>query len=119
MKKKLDNFGENFIKSVRDNTLFDFDLIVDGKMKSQRAILLHEQIAKLDNEQVELLKFIIKTFVDKALFNSLFFFEEGDWQISNPSKKIENLSDLSDGLSGELYTEDGWIAKFSKYEKSL
>ncbi len=28
--------------------------------------------------------------------------------------KKENLNDLSDGLSGELYTEDGWIKNYSK-----
>lgn len=28
----------------------------------------------------------------------------------------ENVRDLSDGLTGEIYTEDGWIAKFSRYE---
>ena len=26
----------------------------------------------------------------------------------------ENLNQISDGLAGELYTEDGWIQKFSK-----
>ncbi len=26
----------------------------------------------------------------------------------------ENIADISDGLSGELYTSDGWIEKFSE-----
>lgn len=26
----------------------------------------------------------------------------------------ENIVEESDGLSGELYTEDGWIEKYSK-----
>lgn len=30
--------------------------------------------------------------------------------------RVENecISEISDGLAGELYTEDGWIQKFSK-----
>ena len=28
--------------------------------------------------------------------------------------KKQNISDISDGLAGELYTEDGWIQRFTK-----
>ena len=31
----------------------------------------------------------------------------------------ENLAELSDGLCGELYGEDGWIERFSGYPASL
>jgi hypothetical protein len=27
----------------------------------------------------------------------------------------DDIVELSDGLSGELYSEDGWIEKYSKY----
>ena len=27
----------------------------------------------------------------------------------------EDISELSDGLAGELYTTDGWISRFSTY----
>jgi hypothetical protein len=30
----------------------------------------------------------------------------------------ENIRELSDGLSGEIYTEDGWIAKYSNYKEN-
>ena len=28
--------------------------------------------------------------------------------------KGRNLNEISDGLAGELYTEDGWIQKYTK-----
>ena len=28
----------------------------------------------------------------------------------------EDICELSDGLSGELYTSDGWIERFSSYK---
>ncbi len=28
---------------------------------------------------------------------------------------IEGIGDISDGLAGELYSEDGWIANYSEY----
>lgn len=32
-------------------------------------------------------------------------------------KDGENIAELSDGLSGELYTEDGWISKYSEQRR--
>jgi hypothetical protein len=34
----------------------------------------------------------------------------------DPAPGPVSVSDLSAGLGGELYTEDGWIAKYSRYE---
>ena len=28
---------------------------------------------------------------------------------------VLNASEISDGLSGELYSDDGWISQFSQY----
>ena len=44
----------------------------------------------------------------------LFLFEEyPEWKLIDENQN--NLAELSDGLSGELYTENGWIKKFSSY----
>jgi hypothetical protein len=57
--------------------------------------------------------------VDQALHNTLFMFEQNtDWKISNEKQGISSLNNLSDGLAGELYTEDGWIHQFSEYPAS-
>jgi hypothetical protein len=34
----------------------------------------------------------------------------------DPVPEQVSVSDLSEGLGGEPYTEDGWIAKYSRYE---
>ena len=39
--------------------------------------------------------------------------------LRTPEGTLVNLTDLSDGLAGEVYSEDGWIAKFSKYPSSI
>lgn len=46
------------------------------------------------------------------MHNMLFMIEEHE-EIELLYKE-ENIAEKSDGLSGELYTEDGWIEKYSK-----
>lgn len=38
---------------------------------------------------------------------------------TDDEKSFVSLRDISDGLSGELYTEDGWIEKFSTYKTTV
>ncbi|WP_145447970.1 hypothetical protein [Gimesia panareensis] len=35
--------------------------------------------------------------------------------VDTGSEQVASLSEASDGLAGELYTEEGWIARFSEY----
>jgi len=116
----LKDFGKEFIESVRDNTLTDFEKISKGELRSKRGQELFEKISQFDEIQLETIKDIVRNMVDKSIFNTLFFFEENEeWIISNPENDIDDINELSDGLSGELYTDDGWISKFSKFPKTL
>jgi hypothetical protein len=46
----------------------------------------------------------------------LFMFEEGEWtiveKIAIADCDIEGLDEISDGLSGELFGEKGWLASY-------
>lgn len=107
----LDKFGKVFIKEVRDRTIRLFNKKVQGVMKDKESQLLFEQVNKLSEEQQLLIDKIIPQIVDLSLHNMLCVFEEHDeFQIVIDG---ENIADRSDGLSGELYTSDGWIEKFS------
>ena len=84
MDNKLSNFGELFIKSVRDNTLFVLENVIAGHMKSDIHKEIHEQIKGLSNDDLHLLKTFSYKMVDHALHNMLFMFQENEkWQISN------------------------------------
>ena len=66
----------------------------------------------MNDEQKSLISDIIPQIVDLSIHNMLCLFEEHDeFQIIVDG---ENIADISDGLSGELYTSDGWIEKFSE-----
>ena len=108
----LNEFGEVLIKEVRDRTIRLFDKKVQGVMKDRDSQLLFEKVSKLSKEQQLLINEIIPQIVDLSLHNMLCIFEEHDeFQIVIDG---ENIADISDGLSGELYTSDGWIEKFSE-----
>lgn len=108
----LNEFGEVLIKEVRDRTIRLFDKKVQGAMKDKDSQLLFEKVNKLSKEQQLLINEIIPQIVDLSLHNMLCVFEEHDeFQIVIDG---ENIADISDGLSGELYTSDGWIEKFSE-----
>ncbi|WJM81090.1 hypothetical protein [Pectobacterium brasiliense] len=111
-KEILDEFGCAVMHMVRDRSIDRFEKIQLGTLKSQRAIELHNLLSDFDEKQKEVIKNLITECVDNTVFNFLFMFEEDE------DKKIlssdVNVNEISDGLSGELFTEDGWINKFSK-----
>ncbi len=117
MEENLSNFGETLIKEVRDETMIEFEKIVGGLLKGETAQKLYAQISKMPLDNQEVLKKVVKRMVDLTIHNMLCLFEDSEdgWTISNPSLDVENLSELSDGLSGELYSGDGWISKYSKF----
>ena len=60
---------------------------------------------------------MIPEIVDFSLDSMLFMFE-GHPDLQLVFQGVD-LKEVSDGLSGELYTEDGWIQKFSKYDELI
>ncbi|WP_297422742.1 hypothetical protein [Clostridium sp.] len=112
----LDYFGEKLMLCVRDETIIKWDMILDGKMKGITAQQVSEKMINFNREQIEVLKWLIPKIVDTNIHKFLAMLEEHneikveiyDGQNNN------NINEISDGLAGELYTEDGWIKRFSE-----
>ena len=117
MENILDEFGKILIKEVRDNVIDAMNERIDGERKGITAQLIQKKIAILNNEQIEILKWLIPEIVDFSLDSMLFMFE-GHPDLQLVFQGVD-LKEVSDGLSGELYTEDGWIQKFSKYDELI
>ena len=117
MENILDEFGKILITQVRDGTIDSMNKMIDGTMKGTTAKLIRKKIAILNNEQIEILKWLIPEIVDFSLDSMLFMFE-GHPDLQLVFQGVD-LKEVSDGLSGELYTEDGWIQKFSKYDELI
>ena len=111
----LNEFGEIFMNETRDVTINSMNKKIDGTMQSASAKEIQEKIIDFTDEQKEILKFIVAQTVDTALDSFLFMLEQHE-EISLLYDDV-NLNEESDGLSGELYTEDGWIEKYSAQGK--
>lgn len=91
------------------------DKMIEGTMKGEDSKIVFDKIVNFTDEQKEILKFVVSTTVDKVLDSFLFMIEQHE-NIGLLYNDI-NLNDESDGLSGELYTEDGWIEKYTSQRK--
>ncbi len=115
-KNSLDVLGQSLMKYVRDETISTWDRMIDGKMKGLTAQKVKEKVSGLSEEQLEILKWIIPKIVDQGLHNVMVMFEECEelfLGVNRDSEEMEDIKEESDGLAGELYTEDGWITRFS------
>ncbi|MGY3778402.1 hypothetical protein [Isobaculum melis] len=111
----LNLFGEKFMKEVRDASFKKMQWLKDGQAKAPAALLLQEQLKRFTDEEQAFIFRLIKESVDETIFNTLFFFEENQEAIEI-SVEGQSLVELSDGLAGELFSEDGWIAKYSEVD---
>ena len=112
MNNSLEKFGQIFIEEVRDYTIRTYKKIFDGSMKGLTAQEVRERISTLDEQQKNMVLWLISKVVDDSMHNMLLMLEEHE-EIEITYEKI-NIVEESDGLTGELYTEDGWIEKYSK-----
>ena len=118
----LDEFGQRYMSFVRDTVIKDMLEIINGQYGGNRREL-EQGISKIPNEFKNILQLFVATSIDKTLHYSLFMLQEYEDDtkliIEDEEGNKNSLAEVSDGLCGELYTEDGWIERFSKYPSSV
>jgi len=113
----LDVLGELLMAQVRDKSIEDWEKILDGRMKGQTAEVLRQELAGSDKAVPDILKRMVPCVVDTVLHHLLWTLEQEQaikLSIEIDGKATPSMRELSDGLSGELYGERGWIVKFSQ-----
>lgn len=112
--ENLDYFGKIYISNVMDKTFDSIAMMEDGTMKGNIAERVRFLLSEFNEDDKSKIKELISIAVKRTVFNTLFMFEEHE------NIKLlcldSNLVEESDGLSGELYSSDGWIEKFSRYK---
>jgi len=119
----LNDFGKILISDVRDPAIDTFLRIANKQARAPAEIDLQKMLEVFDDKQMEAVRKIVFCSIDDMLHNFLWMIEQHEENIElnyngDDGQKMSNLRDISDGLSGELYSEDGWIARFSEYEES-
>ena len=107
--KELEQFGDRVMKEVRDEGIRYWDAIRKGEIKAEVALKINELFIK--NNLSEDMEWIAPLIVDSCVAKFLRMIEQED-DISIFFKGL-NIKNLSDGLVGELYGENGWVAKLS------
>ncbi|WP_127531005.1 hypothetical protein [Paenibacillus kobensis] len=113
----LDKFGEFMMKNLRDRAIDHYDMLSDGMCKSPSLQQIQAELNQFNEEQKNLIRTIVFRCVGNGIHDLLFGLQEAydnDEKIAVIVDGV-NVAEVSDGLQGELFTEDGWYHRFSKF----
>lgn len=114
----LEETGRNIMAFVRDDALAQLEQLLAGTLKPPEYQSLSRRLSSLSAKDLATLREVAVRMVDTTVHNFLWLLEgENGLELARraPGGTIVNLTEESDGLAGELYSADGWIAKYSKY----
>lgn len=111
----LKAFGRMVMANVRDPSIVASQQILIGECKAETDQVYREFVASLTEVSKQKLQMLLTTTIDTVLFNFLFMFEQQDRFLiaTTGTDELLDLNEVSDGLSGELWGEYGWIEKYS------
>ena len=114
-KQILDFFGQILMERIRDEAIDDWERIFQGKMRDNESKIIFETLSSFSPEQIQFIINLFPKIVDTTLHHLLWTLEQEDINVlvKDEENKFLNIKEISDGLAGELYTEDGWILRFS------
>ncbi len=107
------------MEKARDKALASYASIESGKAKAPALRPLAKGLASLTDTQRALVRACVAHAVDATLHGLLFgLVEQNDFgQAIRVIVDEKNAAELSDGLEGEAYGDDGWIARFSAFDE--
>lgn len=120
--KNLDFFGSLIVSQIRNETIEQWQATLSGKMKDEKSKSFHAELSSLPPSCREFIEKNLSKIVDTTIFKTLNFFEQEQENIKllvrEESGNFIDIADESDGLAGELFGTNGWIAKFEKKQQS-
>ena len=116
MAEALDFLGKLVMRSLRDPAIEFVDMLDAGRWKAPELSELQRKFRNMDPDSRKLVRRVIREAVDHSVHDFLFkLYENCEQGKLNIERKGIKIHSLSDGFHGELFTEDGWQARFSKY----
>jgi len=110
----LEKFGKLLTENLRDSSLNRCLAIEAGSIRSKGCLELSEELNTFTNSQLNTVKKLITECIDAGIHDFLFAIAESEDELPilvNGDK----ITEESDGLQGEIYTEDGWFEKYSSH----
>lgn len=111
----LDTFGRELMTQVRDRAISRIDGLLGGSLKGESAVRIRAKFEAASPTELERARLLAVEAVDSTLHLLLVLLEQerGPEIRMNGIGGTANLRAISDGLAGELYGENGWIARYS------
>ena len=108
-------FGKFLVENLRDKGIDFAEGLLNQRWKAPELQETQTSLEKLSAAQKEIFIKTVTKAVDNGIHDFLFALQStGDIQILVDG---QNIVDLSDGINGEAYSDDGWYSKFSKYSQ--
>lgn len=117
MNQSLDKFGEFYVRNLRDKMLHDIDMLLSGAWKAPSVLNLQKMLADLPEDSRDLIREVAEHMVVTGMHDFLFALQEeadNDGAIRLMVDGVE-VAKESDGMHGEISSDEGWIARFSQY----
>jgi len=105
------------MKNVRDRTIRHWNMVLCGAMRDDESQRFYSSVAPLSAESKDILSEIVPKIVDTAIHSLLQSLEDEDdieVAVNIAEERTGSIRDASDGLAGELYSDHGWITRFSE-----
>ena len=116
----LEKFGEFLTLVLRDKAIEHLDEIESMKLRAPAVQKLQAEISSLDKNAKAMVKRCVIRILDTAMHDMLASFQESH-DLNDGIEVIvdgENIAELSGMLNGEIFGDNGWISKYSKYSTS-
>src|SRR5262245_49357678 len=116
----LEQFGQFVMAKLRDRAIEHHDLLADGYWKAPSLRQLQTDLKTLSKEQLLIVRRCVVNAIDTAIHDFLFALQElGDFDNDiRVMAQGQDIAELSDGLHGEPFADDGWFAKYSLWQAS-
>ena len=117
MNNKLDQFGKFFVENLRDKGIGHAEVLLNNKSKAPSSLDLQSELNKFNDLEKELIMKTVISSIDVAIHDFLFALQELADFDNNIKIMVddENIVELSDGIHGESYSDDGWNARYSQF----
>lgn len=116
----LSKLGELLIRSFRDKSIDQHEMLLAGKLHGKHMQDLQTRVAALSVEQRALLREVVVDVLDVALHDVLFALQDAHDRCLGIEIVVDGKSaaELSGMLQGEPLGPEGWISRFSKFPKA-
>jgi hypothetical protein len=117
----LETFGRFLVTNLRDRGIDHLDKAIAGSWKAPALLALQRDLARLPLDQRTLVRRAVIDSLDVAIHDFLFALQEQSDTAGPIAVQVQgkDIAQLSDGLQGEPYGDDGWYARFSAYGAAL